>query len=89
MSTQRKLLSLRDAAVKLGVAVQQVRRAINRGTIHPAEGPDVPNDRLLGRYWFTEEEVERYDAARKKLKVRGRVRKSAPEKGGRRELQRT
>jgi hypothetical protein len=85
---ERRLLSLRQAARQLDVSEQLLRRAVTRGTIQAASGPDVPTDPLLGKLWFTEEEVERYDRVREGLSRRGRVPKqqTTNERPGRSDL---
>ena len=64
---------MRQAARQLNVSEQLLRRAVTRGTLQAATGPDVPEDPQLGKLWFTEEEIARYDSIRGLLARRGRV----------------
>jgi hypothetical protein len=67
MNDTPTLVSVREAAKRLEIPEQQLYRAIKRGTIRRAEGPEGPLDPIC----FTEEELKRYDAVRSKLYASG------------------
>lgn len=65
-SNPRKLVSIRRAARELDIFEQSLYRAIDRGTIQKAEGPDVPTGT-----WFEEEELKRWAGQRETLRKLG------------------
>jgi len=65
-SPPRKLLSVRDIVRRWDIPVQNIYRAVRRGTLRRAEGDDVPTG-----IWIEETEAERWVAIRSTLQRAG------------------